>query len=47
MLLASLIAGGLWDVYGPAAAFYAGAALIAAALVMLVTVRAHYAVRTT
>jgi MFS family permease len=46
MLFASLIAGGLWDVYGPAATFYAGAALTAAALVMLATVRAHYAVRT-
>jgi MFS family permease len=46
MLLASLVAGGLWDVYGPAATFYAGAAITAAALVGLVTVRAHYAVRT-
>jgi MFS family permease len=46
MLLASLIAGGLWDVYGPAATFYAGAAITAVALVGLVTVRAHYAVRT-
>jgi len=40
MLLASLIAGGLWDVYGPAATFGAGAAITAVALVGFVFVRA-------
>lgn len=38
MLLASLIAGGLWDVYGPAATFYAGAAITAMALFGLIIV---------
>jgi len=33
MLIASVIAGGLWDVYGPAATFFAGAAFTAVALV--------------
>jgi MFS family permease len=32
MLVASVIAGGLWDVYGPAATFLAGAAFTAVAL---------------
>jgi MFS family permease len=35
MLLASVIAGGLWDRYGPAITFYVGAAFSLAALVML------------
>jgi MFS family permease len=33
MLLASVIAGALWDAYGPAASFLAGAAFTAAALI--------------
>lgn len=33
MLIASVIAGSLWDVYGPAATFFAGAAFTAVALV--------------
>ena len=32
MLIASVIAGGLWDVYGPAATFFTGAAFTAVAL---------------
>lgn len=36
MLLASVIAGGLWDRYGAATTFYAGAALSLVALAMLV-----------
>ena len=35
MLLASFIAGGLWDRYGPAITFYVGAAFSLTALVML------------
>jgi MFS family permease len=35
MLLASVIAGGLWDGYGPAITFYVGAAFSLSALVML------------
>ena len=35
MLLASFIAGGLWDRYGPAITFYVGAAFSLSALVML------------
>jgi MFS family permease len=35
MLLASLIAGGLWETYGPAITFYVGAAFSLSALVML------------
>ena len=35
MLLASVIAGGLWDRYGPAITFYVGAAFSLSALVML------------
>ncbi|WP_373504680.1 MFS transporter [Aestuariivirga sp.] len=45
MLFASLIAGGLWDAYGPAATFYAGAAITAVALAGLVIVRARYSAR--
>jgi MFS family permease len=45
MLFASLIAGGLWDAYGPAATFYAGAAITALALAGLVIVRARYTAR--
>ncbi len=40
MLLASLVAGGLWDIYGPAATFLAGAAITAVALVGFGFVRA-------
>ena len=40
MLAASLIAGALWDLYGPAATFLAGAAITAAALVGFGFVRA-------
>lgn len=38
MLIASVIAGGLWDVYGPAATFFAGAAFTAVALAGVVFV---------
>jgi hypothetical protein len=38
MLAASMVAGALWDTYGPAATFLAGAALAAVALIgLLVT----------
>ena len=38
MLAASMVAGALWDAYGPAATFLAGAALAAVALIgLLVT----------
>ena len=37
MLLASVIAGGLWDRYGPATAFYVGAAFSLCSLAMLST----------
>jgi len=36
LLVASALAGGLWDVFGPAVTFYAGAALTAAAWIALV-----------
>jgi hypothetical protein len=39
LLAASTIAGGLWDVVGPAGTFLAGAALAALALIGLVAVR--------
>jgi MFS family permease len=41
MLIASVIAVGLWDVYGPAATFFAAAAFTAVALagIMLVANR--------
>ena len=35
MLLASVVAGGLWDVWGPAATFYAGAGFCVLTLVVL------------
>ena len=38
MLIASVIAGGLWDAFGPAATFFAGAAFTAVALVGVVLV---------
>ena len=38
MLVASVIAGGLWDVYGPAATFFAGAAFTSVALAGVVFV---------
>jgi MFS family permease len=38
LLIASVVAGGLWDVYGPAATFFMGAALTAAALAGVVFV---------
>lgn len=41
MLIASVIAGGLWDVFGPAASFFVGAAFTAVALVGAV----HVAIR--
>ena len=37
MLLASMIAGGLWETYGAAIAFCVGAALSLSALVMLIS----------
>ena len=39
MLVASVVAGGLWDAYGPAATFSAGAGLAAIALMGLILVR--------
>jgi MFS family permease len=39
MLLASVIAGALWDAYGPAWTFYTGAAFTALALLGLLAVR--------
>jgi MFS family permease len=39
MLVASVLAGGLWDAYGPAATFLAGAGLTAVALIGLVLAR--------
>jgi MFS family permease len=39
MLVASVLAGGLWDAYGPAATFLAGAGLSALALIGLTTLR--------
>ena len=36
MLVASVLAGGLWDTYGPAATFLAGAGLTAVALIGLI-----------
>jgi hypothetical protein len=39
MLVASVVAGGLWDIYGPAATFLAGAGLTAVALIGLVLAR--------
>jgi MFS family permease len=41
MLVASILAGGLWDAYGPAATFLAGAAFTAVALVGLTFVRSR------
>jgi MFS family permease len=38
MLVASVIAGGLWDIYGPAATFLAGAGFTALALLGVVMV---------
>jgi MFS family permease len=39
MLVASVLAGGLWDAYGPAATFLAGAGFTAVALIGLALVR--------
>ncbi|MFG1464549.1 hypothetical protein V5F77_16805 [Xanthobacter sp. DSM 24535] len=39
MLIASVIAGGLWDAYGPAATFLAGAGFTMVALLALVLSR--------
>jgi MFS family permease len=39
MLIASVLAGGLWDAYGPAATFLAGAGFTAVALIGLTLVR--------
>ena len=41
MLLASVIAGGLWDRYGPAITFCVGAAFSLTALVMLTSLAKH------
>ena len=41
MLVASVIAGALWDNFGPAATFAVGAVITAAALAGLVAVRAR------
>jgi len=41
MLLASVIAGALWDVYGPMMTFLAGAAITSAALVWLAFIEWH------
>ena len=45
MLLASVIAGGLWDRYGAATTFYAGAALSLVALAMLVCLGRQHTTR--
>jgi len=39
MLVASVLAGGLWDAYGPPATFLAGAGFTAVALIGLMFVR--------
>ena len=39
MLVASVLAGGLWDAYGPAATFLAGSGFAAMALIGLIFVR--------
>ena len=39
MLVASVLAGGLWDAYGPAATFLAGGGLTAVALIALILAR--------
>ena len=41
MLLASAIAGGVWDRHGAAMTFYAGASFSVAAFVMLVSLRSR------
>ena len=41
MLLASLIAGGLWEAYGPAITFYVGAGCSLSALVLLISLTHH------
>ncbi|MCB1473242.1 MAG: MFS transporter [Rhodobiaceae bacterium] len=45
MLVASVVAGGLWDAYGPAATFAAGAVFTAIALAGLFVIRARIALR--
>jgi MFS family permease len=45
LLAASLIAGWLWDAYGPAWTFYAGAAFTALALAGLALIRAEAAAK--
>lgn len=42
MLVASIIAGALWDVYGPAATFFAGAAFTAVALTGFLVLRRRW-----
>jgi MFS family permease len=42
MLLASVIAGGLWQAYGPATTFYVGAGFSISALVMLAALRKRH-----
>jgi MFS family permease len=41
MLLASVVAGGLWDAYGPKATFLAGAAITVVALIGLLLSHRH------
>ncbi|WP_438273789.1 MFS transporter [Nitrobacter sp.] len=43
MLIASVVAGALWDIYGPVATFLAGAALTAMALIGLLALLARFA----
>lgn len=43
MLAASIIAGGLWDSYGPAATFITGAALTVIALIGLLVAQPCFA----
>ena len=47
MLAASIIAGGLWDAYGPRMTFLAGAAFTAIALIGLLIIRSNKKVATT
>ena len=42
MLLASIIAGVLWDSYGPSATFNTGAILTGMALIGLIVIRARF-----
>ena len=44
MLAASIVAGGLWDIYGPKATFLGGAAVTVIALIGLVLSRRYYGI---